>query len=298
MAPEDSFIGTDAPRGAKPSRAPWVLLLLVLAATAAIVYLGFQLLRSERIASASAQKAADEAMAAKRATDTKLDSLAEENARLASERDILARQVQEKDTELSKLKATYDSLEDKLKTEIKKGDIRLSQAGGRIQVDLVDKILFDSGQAELSHPGEEVLSRVGSILAHVEDKQIQVSGHTDDSPIADPKLKDKFPTNWELSSARAINVVRYLAEKAQVPPRRLVAAGYGQFHPIATNANGPGRARNRRIEILLTPALDAKSGEGAKPAATKPAAAPVPAAKASAATPAKPPPPAKKSAKR
>jgi chemotaxis protein MotB len=286
--PEDSFIGTEVQAKSKSSKTAWVLLFLVLLGTAAILYFGFQLLHTERAASASAQKAADEAMASKHASDAKLDTLAEENARLASERDILAKQVQEKDTELAKLKATYDSLEDKLKSEIKKGDIRLSHVGGRIQVDLVDKILFDSGQAELSPRGEEVLSRVGSVLAHVEDKQIQVSGHTDDSPIADPKLKDKFPTNWELSAARAINVVRFLSEKAQVPPRRLVAAGYGQFHPIATNANGPGRARNRRIEILLTPALDATAKPAAAPATKAPA--PVPAKAA--------PPPAKKSAKK
>jgi chemotaxis protein MotB len=109
------------------------------------------------------------------------------------------------------------------------------------------------------------------VLAKVEDKAIQVSGHTDDSPPSD-RLTGTFPTNWELSTARAVNVVRFLAEKASVPSKRLVAAGYGQFHPLATNANPAGRARNRRIEILLTPALDAKPSNVLAEAALAPSA--------------------------
>jgi chemotaxis protein MotB len=127
---------------------------------------------------------------------------------------------------------------------------------------------------------------VGSILATVEDKQIQVSGHTDDSPIAD-KLKDTFPTNWELSVSRAVNVVRFLTESAKVPSKRLVAAGYGEFHPIATNANPTGRARNRRIEILLTPSLDAKPADLATKGPVKPTAPVKPPLKAPAKNPAK-----------
>jgi chemotaxis protein MotB len=135
----------------------------------------------------------------------------------------------------------------------------------------VDKILFDSGQADLSTRGQEVLGRLGTVLSKIDDKQIQVSGHTDDSPIADPKLAEKFPSNWELSVARAVNVVRFLTDKGQVPSGRLVAAGYGQFHPIATNANPSGRARNRRIEILLTPTLAAKRSNAAVATAKEPA---------------------------
>ena len=101
-----------------------------------------------------------------------------------------------------------------------------------------------------------MLSRVGAVLARVEDKQIQVAGHTDGAPIS-ARLAERYPSNWELSTSRATNVVRFLEEKAHVPPRRLVASGHGPFHPIASNATPAGRARNRRIEILLTPALDA-----------------------------------------
>ena len=105
-----------------------------------------------------------------------------------------------------------------MKDEIAKGDIRLSQSGGKLRVDLVDKILFDSGEAVISKRGEGVLARVGAVLATIDDKQIQVSGHTDSNPISE-KLAAQFPTNWELSVARAINVVRFLEEKASVPAK-------------------------------------------------------------------------------
>ena len=147
-----------------------------------------------------------------------------------------------------------------MQAEIQKGDIKLSESGGRIQVDLVDKILFDSGQAVLSPRGQDVLLRIGSVLAKIDDRQLQVSGHTDDSPPTD-KIKEQFPTNWELSTARAVNVVRFLSEKGGVPQKRLMAAGHGQFMPVATNANPEGRARNRRIEILLTPVIEGKAGQ-------------------------------------
>jgi chemotaxis protein MotB len=162
--------------------------------------------------------------------------------------------VAEKEAELARLKATYEDIEQKLKSEIADGEIRLSQAAGRIQVDLVDKILFDSGEASLSERGAEVLARLGTVLAKVEGRSIFVSGHTDDAPPSQ-RLAATFPTNWELSVARAVNVVRFLGEKASVPASRLVAAGHSDTRPVASNATPKGRARNRRIEILLIPDL-------------------------------------------
>jgi chemotaxis protein MotB len=150
-----------------------------------------------------------------------------------------------------------------MKAEIKKGDIQVTHVGGKIQLALVDKILFSSGEAVISKEGEKVLERVGQVLAPVKDKLIQVSGHTDDSPPGD-KLRSQFPTNWELSVARATNVVRFLEEKAGVPGGRLVATGHGQHRPVATNINASGRARNRRIEILLMPLIQTVKADGVK----------------------------------
>ena len=103
-----------------------------------------------------------------------------------------------------------------------------------------------------------MLARIGTVLSSMEDRQIQVSGHTDDSPITNADIKAKYDSNWELSASRAVNVVRFLAETAKVPPGRLVAAGHGQYRPIASNVTPKGRAQNRRIEILLLPALEAR----------------------------------------
>ena len=191
---------------------------------------------------------------------------------MVAARDALAKSVEAKSSELAELKGTYNQLQEKMKEEIAHGDIQLTQSGGKLRVGLVDKILFDSGEASISKRGESVLARVGGVLASIEDRQIQVSGHTDTTPISD-KLKGQFPTNWELSAARATNVVRFLSEKASVPAKRLVASGYGEFDPIASNKNPHGRARNRRIEILLTPSLTLKAIDKSKLAASSKAEA-------------------------
>ena len=252
----------EALRMARPSRLPWVLFVLALLALAGTAFFLLRLLDSARTEAAGATaKALDlqEKLNAQRTgraeLEQRLERLEAEKADLLALKNELSRDVQAKEDELAKLKSTYDELQEKMKAEIAKGDIRLSQAGGRLKVDMVDKVLFDSGEAEISKRGEEVLARVGAVLARIDDKHIQVSGHTDDSPIS-ARLVDRYPTNWELSTSRATNVVRFLQEKAGVPARRLVAAGYGPYHPISSNATPSGRARNRRIEILLTPTLE------------------------------------------
>jgi chemotaxis protein MotB len=274
----------EALRMARPSRLPWVLFVLALVAGAATAFFLLQRLdaaRSGAAGSTAAMLDAQEKMAQLRASraelEQRLERLEAEKADLLSLKNELSRDVQAKEEELAKLKGTFDELQEKMKAEIAKGEIRLSQAGGRLKVDMVDKVLFESGEADVTKRGEEVLARVGAVLAHVEDKQIQVSGHTDDAPISS-RLVDKFPTNWELSTARATNVVRFLQEKSGLPARRLVAAGYGPYHPIASNASPAGRSRNRRIEILLTPALEPTPAKVAAPAkAAAPAKKPAPA---------------------
>jgi chemotaxis protein MotB len=253
---------TDVARALKPpSKAPWLLVGLLLAAGA---WGGFQFYTQLQKARNDARAATDKATAdvaaataAQKELTDKVDKLETEKTELAVSKEELSKEVAAKSGELEQLKGTYDKLEEKMKDEIAKGDISLSQDGGRLRVGLVDKILFDSGEAAVSKRGEDVLAKVGAVLATIDDKQIQVSGHTDRTPISD-KLTAQFPTNWELSTARAINVVRFLSEKANVPPERLVASGYSEYHPIANNKTAAGRAKNRRIEILLTPSLAPK----------------------------------------
>ena len=89
---------------------------------------------------------------------------------------------------------------------------------------------------------------------NLEGRQIIVEGHTDTVPIS-AAGRDKFPTNWELSTTRAVNVVRYIQRAADIPPSKLSSVGYGEYRPIADNDTSEGRALNRRIEIVLMPEL-------------------------------------------
>jgi chemotaxis protein MotB len=122
---------------------------------------------------------------------------------------------------------------------------------GKLTVDVVDRILFDSGQAEVKPEGLAVLKRVVEILMTAMDKMIRVEGHTDNIPIAGALAK-RYPTNWELSAARALNVTRYL-EKEGIDPSILSAAAFGEYQPVAENDTPEGRAKNRRIAIILLP---------------------------------------------
>src|SRR6185503_11899727 len=106
--------------------------------------------------------------------------------------------------------------------------------------------------AQVKPAGVKVLKQVSDILKTVTDKQIRIEGHTDNVPISS-KLQDKFKTNWELSTARATTVVRYLIDQGGVQPQALSAVGYADTHPIASNESEEGRSSNRRIEIVLYP---------------------------------------------
>jgi chemotaxis protein MotB len=176
------------------------------------------------------------------------EALGAENIRLAQELSEAQKAREEKVKELS---STYDQLVDKMKGEIAKGQVTISELKGKLTVNMVDAILFDSGKAEVKTEGLVVLGKVIEILRAVNDKAIRIEGHTDAMPIAG-SLAQRYPTNWELSAARAINVARYL-QKESINPALLSAAGFGEFKPVADNATVEGRAKNRRIEIVLVP---------------------------------------------
>ena len=169
-----------------------------------------------------------------------------------AERERLEQEKAARDEELRRLTQTHAALTESLKSEIAKGDIRIRQVRDRLTINVVDQILFDSGRAQLKSRGIEVLQRVGEVLKTIPDKQIRIEGHTDNVPIGG-RLKQRFPTNWELSAARATSVVRYLVDKGGVDPKHLTAVGHGDTHPVADNATEEGRQANRRIEIVLYP---------------------------------------------
>jgi len=160
----------------------------------------------------------------------------------------------EKAEQLEKATQTYQDLQKKLEKEIQEGQVQIKEMKDRLTMTMVDKIIFPSGSAVISKEGKKVLDKVVSILKDVKDKRIQIEGHTDNVKIVS-ELKNRFPTNWELSTARATEVVRYLQEKGGLSPNLLSATGYGEYQPVAPNDSDEGRHKNRRIEIVLLPPL-------------------------------------------
>ncbi len=162
---------------------------------------------------------------------------------------------QAREERLSEVQGTYDELVGKLEEEIQRGEVKISELKGKLTVNVVDKILFDSGQAALKPAGIRVLQQIGDILKSAVDKDIQVEGHTDNVPIRGT-LSQVYPSNWELSTARANTVLHFLQDKTDIPGERLSAVGYGEYRPIASNSAPEGRALNRRIQIVLTATKD------------------------------------------
>jgi chemotaxis protein MotB len=132
-----------------------------------------------------------------------------------------------------------------------KVETTITQRGLVIRL-LTDKVLFDSGQAQLKPEAQPVLTRVAKLLGVADDHDVQVEGHTDNVPIHG----SQYPTNWELSTARASVVVRFLIEHGAAK-MRMAASGYAALHPISDNTTHAGRSRNRRVEIVL---LRSKAG--------------------------------------
>lgn len=204
---------------------------------------------------------ADKARLAKEQEQLRLEqsqlaaNLEQERQRLKAEEAEKARLEQEraaKEEEIKRLTRTQEELSRSLKDEIAKGNITIQQVRDRLTINMVDRVLFDSGQAVIKPAGIKVLKQVGDVLKNVTDKQIRIEGHTDNVPIS-VKLQDRFKTNWELSTARATTVVRYLIDSGGVDRQALSAVGYAETHPIASNDTEEGRSSNRRIEIVLYP---------------------------------------------
>jgi chemotaxis protein MotB len=176
-----------------------------------------------------------------------------------------------------------DDLQAKFKKMIDAGHLKVTTRHGRIVLELKTDVLFDTGEAEIKAAGKDAINEVAQTLKEVTGKRFQVAGHTDNAPIT-AKTQKTFPTNWELSAARAISVVKLLTQDG-VDPANLSAAGYSLYDPVSANTPGEGQAKNRRIEITLVPnvadLVAPSSGGGSAPAAAAPPApAPAPAAAA------------------
>ena len=147
--------------------------------------------------------------------------------------------------------AEYNSMLKQLKSMIDSGKLKVRITRNKMVIELPEAVLFASGSAKLKKEGVRVLAELGPVLASLKGREFQVGGHTDNKPIR----TKRFPSNWELSGVRAIDVTKLLIEYG-VPGTRVSAAAYAATQPVADNDTPEGRALNRRIEIALQPALD------------------------------------------
>ena len=176
----------------------------------------------------------------------KVASLEGENSKLKEDITALQKVKEEKVKEVS---STYEQLLQNMKSEISRGQVTISELKGKLTVNMEAAILFDSGKADVKVDGLEILLKMVDTLKGVKDKAIRIEGHTDNVQISGALTK-QFPTNWELSAARAINVAKYLQQQG-LDPAILSAAAFAEYKPVADNGSKEGRAKNRRIEITL-----------------------------------------------
>jgi chemotaxis protein MotB len=162
--------------------------------------------------------------------------------------------------ELEQKSSEYEKMAAALRGQIDAGRVELTELRGKMTVKMKDKILFSSGSASIAKEGKEALAAVAEVLRGLDGKVIRVEGHTDNVPLGRGAY-----TNWELSAARALAVVRFLQDQG-VDPTRLAAAGYGEHQPISPNDTPEGRSQNRRIEIVLAPADAPAPAAAAAPA--------------------------------
>lgn len=154
-----------------------------------------------------------------------------------------------KEEKVKEVSSTYEQLLKNMKSEIAQGQVTISELKGKLTVNMEAAILFDSGRADVKSDGLEILLKMVDTLKGVKDKAIRIEGHTDNVQITGA-LTRQFPTNWELSAARAINVAKYLQQQG-LDPAVLSAAAFAEYKPVAENETKEGRAKNRRIEITL-----------------------------------------------
>jgi chemotaxis protein MotB len=195
---------------------------------------------------------------------TEFDALKRINEHLSTSLTMLSEQAQELTVELHKQKSvvnlqekviqllddTRKSIESSLKDQIAAQNITIEDTDEKLKVILVENILFDSGSSEVNEEGKRLLLLLSETLNKDSMRQIVVEGHTDNVPLGG-QLRERFPSNWELSAARAASVIRLLQSDGGVEPKKLSLKGYGSYHPIAPNHTEEGRMQNRRIEIIL-----------------------------------------------
>lgn len=207
------------------------------------------------------QKSLDEATTMNEQLRAELARLGKDADRLLKEKGALASSLTEARARLEELRRAqsaaegraklYQELALKLKKMLDAGDLTITLRDGRMVLLLPNDVLFDTGRTEIKPAGRAALEQVAAVMKTIGGRDFQVAGHTDTVPIATAR----FPSNWELSTARALAVVHVLVAQG-VRPEVLSAAGYGEFDPVASNETNDGKRKNRRTEISLVPNID------------------------------------------
>ncbi len=179
----------------------------------------------------------------------KVDELNNKNNELGTKLTLEAEKSHSLGREVDELRFQNDQLEEKLKEELEKGELRLKRDQERTIVKLDDRICFDPGSDVLKKKAKETLDKLSKVLADIPDGMVHIKGHTDDLPIGN----HRFASNWELSSARAVAVLRYLSDHGRIAPERLSATGCGEYQPIVPNNSLENRRLNRRVDIVIEP---------------------------------------------
>jgi chemotaxis protein MotB len=160
-------------------------------------------------------------------------------------------QKAQENREIAQTKTAYEQLIGELKKEVADKSIEVQQYKGMLTINMVDQIFFDSGKADIKQQGNSVLNRVGAILKKMPDQIIRIEGHTDDVPIAS-EYRNYFPNNWSLGSRRAENVALHFIDNDKIDPMRIEVVSFSKYRPRVPNDSEVNRAKNRRIEIILT----------------------------------------------
>lgn len=191
--------------------------------------------------------------------DEKENALAAEKARLEKlEKDLAARskRVDELEGVIAAKDAKMNALKNSLSralTNFEGKGLTVEQRDGKVYVSMENKLLFGSGSWSVGTEGKRAVEQLASVLADNPDIAVLIEGHTDNVPY---NGSGQLTDNWDLSTKRATAIVQLLRQNAEIDPQNLTAAGRGEYAPIASNDTAEGRARNRRIEVILTPKLD------------------------------------------
>lgn len=210
---------------------------------------------------ADLQKQFDESTALVNGLRTELQRTGADVDKLMREKGTLSASLEQTRKRLEELRKAEEAAQkraesmrnliDRFRKMADAGQLKVTVRRGRMVLQLPNDVLFDSGRADVKSSGQATLAEVARILGTIQDRQFQVAGHTDDRPIQ----TSQFPSNWYLSTSRAVRVVEYLTREG-MKAQPLSACGYGEFDPIAPNDTDESRARNRRIEITIQPNVD------------------------------------------